>query len=65
MHPSFMWGRASNAEIARIRLVTEKAVEHTITRILQSLSIAGNPRHNARVLLSREYYRWASVSSHS
>lgn len=56
---------SSNAEIARIRLVTEKAVEHTITRILQSLSISGNPRHNARVLLSREYYRWASVSSHS
>ena len=53
---------SSNAEIARIRLVTEKAVEHTITRILQALSITTNPRHNARVLLSREYYRWVSVS---
>ncbi len=52
----------SNAEIARIRLVTEKAVEHTITRILQSLKISTNPRHNARVLLSREYYRWVGVS---
>ena len=53
---------SSNSEIARIRLVTEKAVEHTITRILQTLSIASNPRHNARVLLSREYYRWVGVS---
>ncbi len=54
---------SSNAEIARIRLVTEKAVEHTITRILQALSIAANPRHNARVLLTREYYRFVTVSS--
>ena len=54
---------SSNAEIAKIRVVTEKAVEHTITRILQSLSIASNPSHNARVLLSREYYRWVSVSN--
>ena len=54
---------SSNAEIARIRLVTEKAVEHTITRILVALSIKSNPRHNARVLLSREYYRWVSVTS--
>lgn len=54
---------SSNAEIARIRLVTEKAVEHTITRILVALSIASNPRHNARVLLSREYYRWVNVTS--
>ncbi len=53
---------SSNSEIARIRLVTEKAVEHTITRILQALSIVSNPRHNARVLLSREYYRWIGVS---
>ncbi len=53
---------SSNAEIARIRLVTEKAVEHTITRILYALKIATNPRHNARVLLSREYYRCVGVS---
>lgn len=51
----------SNAEIARIRLVTEKAVEHTITRMLQALKIATNPHHNARVLLAREYYRWVAV----
>jgi DNA-binding NarL/FixJ family response regulator len=51
----------SNSEIARIRRVTEKAVEHTTTRILQALSIGSNPRRNARVLLSREYYRWVGV----
>jgi len=53
----------SNSEIAKIRLVTEKAVEHTITRILQALSIGSNPSRNARVLLSREYYRWVRVPS--
>ncbi len=52
----------SNAEIARIRTVTEKAVEHTITRILQALDITTNPRHNARVLLVREYYRFVNVA---
>lgn len=56
---------SSNAEIARIRLVTEKAVEHTITRMLQALKIAANPRHNARVLLSREYFRWVVVDNQS
>ena len=53
----------SNAEIARIRLVTEKAVEHTITRMLLALKIAANPRHNARVLLSREFFRWVEVDN--
>jgi DNA-binding NarL/FixJ family response regulator len=55
----------SNAEIARIRFVTEKAVEHTITRILQTLKITTNPLNNSRVLLSREYYRWVDVAKHS
>ena len=54
---------SSNAEIARIRLVTEKAVEHTITRMLLALKIAANPRHNARILLSREYFRWVDVDN--
>ncbi len=53
---------SSNAEIARIRTVTEKAVEHTITRILQALDITTNPRHNARVLLVREYYRFVNAA---
>ena len=56
---------SSNAEIARARLVTEKAVEHTITRMLQALKIAANSRHNARVLLSREYFRWVDVDNQS
>ena len=55
----------SNAEIARLRLVTEKAVEHTITRMLQALKIAANPRHNARILLSREYFRFVEVDNQS
>ena len=55
----------SNAEIARVRFVTEKAVEHTITRILQALKITTNPLNNSRVLLSREYYRWVGVAKHS
>ena len=51
----------SNAEIAQIRFVTEKAVEHTITRLLSALNITSNPRNNSRVMLAREYYRWVEV----
>ncbi len=56
---------SEDAEVARIRFVTEKAVEHTITRILQALKITTNPLNNSRVLLSREYYRWVDVAKHS
>lgn len=52
----------SNAEIAQVRFVTEKAVEHTITRILAALNLKTNPRNNSRVMLSREYYRWVEAS---
>lgn len=52
----------SNAEIAKIRFVTEKAVEHSITRLLSGLNIKTNSRSNSRVLLAREYYRWVKVS---
>jgi DNA-binding NarL/FixJ family response regulator len=51
----------SNAEIAKLRFVTEKAVEHTITRILTVMNLKTNPRNNSRVMLSREYYRWIEV----
>jgi len=51
----------SNAEIAKVRFVTEKAVERTITRIFAALKLKTNPRNNSRVLLSREYYRWVDV----
>jgi DNA-binding NarL/FixJ family response regulator len=52
----------SNAEIAKIRFVTEKAVEHSITRLLSGLNIMTNSHSNSRVLLAREYYRWVKVS---
>ena len=52
----------SNAEIAQVRFVTVKAVEHTITRILAALNLKTNPRNNSRVMLSREYYRWVEAS---
>lgn len=51
----------SNAEIANVRSVTEKAVEHTITRLLVALDIKSDPRDNARVILTREYFRWVEA----
>ena len=52
----------SNAQIAVARVVTEKAVEHTITRILTAMNLKPNKRNNSRVMLAREYYRWVEVS---
>lgn len=51
----------SNAEIARVRSVTEKAVEHTITRLLVAFDIKSDPRDNARIILAREYFRSVEV----
>ena len=51
----------SNQEIARRRFVTEKTVEATISRILKSLEIDAQPGVNARVLLTKHYYRGRGV----
>lgn len=46
----------SNADIAQARSVSEKAVEHTITRLCRLLDIDVSATGNARVLLARHYY---------
>lgn len=47
----------SNAQIGRIRFVSEKAVEQMITRIAQQLSIRYDRSINLRACLVSEYYK--------
>lgn len=47
----------SNAEIARIRFVSEKAVEQMVARIAQQLSISYDRKMNLRARLVSEYYK--------
>jgi len=47
----------SNAEIARVREVSEKSVEHIIGRIAVTMGIASSPKINQRVKLAREFFR--------
>lgn len=46
----------SNAEIARARSVSEKAVEHAVTRLCKRLEIDGSSGANSRVMLTRYYF---------
>lgn len=47
----------SNAEIGRIRFVSEKAVEQMVARIAQQLSISYDRKMNLRARLVSEYYK--------
>lgn len=47
----------SNAEIARVRVVTPATVEKTIARIAKSLDLPVTADVNQRVALARAYYR--------
>lgn len=47
----------SNSEIARIRGVSEKAVEGTIARIIIKLNLDRSPATNQRVHIARVYFR--------
>ncbi|MGA1147335.1 MAG: helix-turn-helix domain-containing protein, partial [Candidatus Nanopelagicales bacterium] len=46
----------SNAEIARARTVSEKAVEHAVTRLCRKLGIDSSSGANSRVMLTRYYF---------
>jgi DNA-binding NarL/FixJ family response regulator len=46
----------SNAEIAKLRVVTEKTVEQTITRLSKQLNIPQSANLNSRVQLARTYF---------
>jgi len=55
----------TNAEIARQRVVTERAVEKSLSRIAQSLGHEGDATKNPRALIVRAYYEMAGAGSAS
>ena len=55
----------SNAEIARVRVVTEKSVEQSIARSAKRLGIDGQESVNQRVALAREYFRLTGAQRHT
>lgn len=55
----------SNSEIARVRVVTEKSVEKTISRMAKRLEIRVEGTMNQRVALAREYFRLTGAQRHT
>jgi DNA-binding NarL/FixJ family response regulator len=55
----------SNAEIARVRVVTEKSVEQAISRAAKRLNIDAQGNVNQRVALAREYFRLTGATRHT
>jgi len=51
----------SNAEIARVRFVSEKSVEQIVARIAQQLRISPERGRNLRVILTSEYFKWVGA----
>ena len=47
----------TNSEIAKLRFVTEKAVEQTIAKIAKALDIPAATNQNQRVHIARVYFR--------
>jgi len=54
----------TNAEIGRIRFVSEKAIEQIVSRIAQVLNVQPDRSKNLRVQLVGEYYKWIGAPSH-
>jgi DNA-binding NarL/FixJ family response regulator len=54
----------TNAEIGRIRFVSEKAVEQIVSRIAQVLNVQPDRTKNMRVLLVREFFSWIGAPTH-
>jgi DNA-binding NarL/FixJ family response regulator len=48
----------SNAEISRIRFVTEKSVEQIVTKLSHYFDVGSDRTKNQRVLLAGQYYKW-------
>jgi DNA-binding NarL/FixJ family response regulator len=55
----------SNAEIARVRVVTEKAVEQAVARAAKRLGLDAQSGVNQRVALAREYFRLTGANRHT
>lgn len=47
----------TNAQIAKELLMSEKAVEKAVARLIKQLGIATSREYNQRVLIAQEYYR--------
>lgn len=47
----------SNAEIAKVRKVTEKSIEQTISRLVANLNLPKGAENNQRVQISKLYFR--------
>jgi DNA-binding NarL/FixJ family response regulator len=54
----------TNAEIGRIRFVSEKAVEQIVSRIAQVLNVQPDRTKNMRVQLVREFFSWIGAPTH-
>lgn len=54
----------SNSEIARVRVVTEKSVEQTISRTAKRLGIESSSALNQRVALSRAFFQLTGAMRH-
>lgn len=55
----------SNAEIARVRVVTEKSVEQAIKRAALALDIDSGPTANQRVALARAFFDLTGATRHA
>lgn len=55
----------SNAQIAKVRVVTERSVEQAIARTAKRLGLAATPDVNQRVALTREYFRLTGAARHA
>lgn len=55
----------SNAEIADIRVVTERSIEQAIRRLAATLHVDEAPGSNQRVALAREYFRLTGATRHA
>lgn len=54
----------TNAEIGRLRFVSEKAVEQIVSRIAQVLNVQPDRGKNVRVQLVAEYFKWIGAPRH-
>ena len=54
----------TNAEISRMRFVSEKAIEQIVSRIALVLNVQPDRTKNLRVQLVGEYFKWIGAPTH-
>jgi len=54
----------TNAEIGRLRFVSEKAIEQILSRVAIALNIQPEHRKNMRVQLVNEFHSWIGAPTH-